>query len=90
VSQGVWGAPSLYLRAHRREDSVVTKSTQQAVDWMIDVVKMALEEGTASALELEEWLLAAIALEQQAQEEAADDREARTFSSWMNASSTLH
>jgi len=68
----------------------VTKTTYEAVDWMIEVVKTALEEGTASASELEEWLLAAISLEELALEEAADAHEARTFSSWMQPTGTLH
>ena len=68
----------------------MTKTTYEAVDWMIEVVKTALEEGTASASELEDWLLAAISLEELALEEAADAREARTFSSWMTPTGTLH
>jgi hypothetical protein len=53
-------------------------------------VKTALEEGHASASDLEEWLLAAVTLEELALEEAADAREARTFSSWMSPGGTLH
>jgi hypothetical protein len=68
----------------------VTKTTNEAVDWMIEVVKTALEEGTASASELEDWLLAAISLEELALEEAAEAREARTFASWMRPTGTLH
>jgi hypothetical protein len=68
----------------------VTRTTYEAVDWMIEVVKTALEEGTASTSELESWLLAAISLEELALEEAADDREARTFSSWIAPTGTLH
>ena len=68
----------------------MTKTTYEAVDWMIEVVKTALEEGTASASELEEWLLAAISLEELALEEAADAREARSFSALMTPTGTLH
>lgn len=68
----------------------MTKTSNEAVEWMIEVVKTALEEGTATASELEDWLLAAISLEELALEEAADAREARTFSSWMMPTGTLH
>lgn len=68
----------------------MTKTTDEAVEWLIDVVKTALEEGHASASDLEEWLLAAVTLEELALEEAADAREARTFSSWMSPGGTLH
>lgn len=68
----------------------MTKTTDEAVEWLIDVVQTALEEGHASASDLEEWLLAAIALEELALEEAADAREARTFSSWIAPTRTLH
>ena len=66
------------------------KTTYEAVDWMIEVVKTALEEGTASASQLEEWLLAAISLEELSLEEAADARDARTFSGVMTPAGTLH
>ena len=68
----------------------MTKTPYEAVDWMIEVVKTALEDGTASASELEEWLLAAISLEELALDEAADAREARNFPAWMKPAGTLH
>lgn len=68
----------------------MTQTSYEAVDWMIEVVKTALEEGTASASELEDWLLAAISLERLALKDAADALEARTFSAWIKPTGTLH
>lgn len=65
------------------------KTTDEAVEWLIDAVKDALADGRASASDLEEWLLAAIALEELALEEEYETREARTFASWL-VSETLH
>jgi hypothetical protein len=68
----------------------MTKTTEHAVDWLINTVKEALEEGRATTEELEEWLMAAILLEEMALEEQRDTAENRTFTTWMNASGTLH
>lgn len=69
----------------------MTKTTEAAVEWLIETVKEALEEGRATETELEEWLLAAILLEEMAIEEQRDDQEARTFGAWFSqASGTLH
>ncbi len=45
----------------------MTKTTDEAVEWLIDVVQQAIEDGRATADELEDWLLAAMALEDLAQ-----------------------
>lgn len=69
----------------------MTKTTDEAIEQLIETVKEALEDGRATASELEEWLLAAIMLEEMALEEERDAREARTFAMWMgSASATLH
>lgn len=68
----------------------MTKTTEDAVEWLIETVKEALEEGRATATELEEWLLAAILLEEMALEEQRDVQEARTFDAWFAASGTMH
>ena len=68
----------------------MAKTTDEAIEQLIATVKEALEDGRASASELEEWLLAAIMLEEMALEEQRDERDTRTFSSWMLASTTLH
>lgn len=66
------------------------KTSIEAVEWMIDVVKAALEEGLASASDLEDWLLAAITQEEQALEEAANPGPVRTFSPSVACADTLH
>ncbi|WP_421738684.1 hypothetical protein [Caulobacter sp.] len=66
------------------------KTSIETVEWMIDVVKTALEEGSASASDLEDWLLAVVTLEELALEEAADTRQALNFSSWILPAGTLH
>ena len=68
----------------------MTKSTDAAVEWLIDTVKEALEEGRATAADLEEWLLAAILLEEMALEEQRDARELRSFGVLDSVARTLH
>ena len=68
----------------------MTKTTDEAVEWLIDAVKDALEDGRASESDIEEWLLAAIMLEEMGLDEDLDAREALTFSAWMNSAMTLH
>lgn len=68
----------------------MTKTTDEAVEWLIDVVQEAIEQGQATAAELEEWLLAAMALEDLAHAEERDALEARAFTSWMPPGATLH
>lgn len=68
----------------------MAKTTDEAIKQLIATVKEALEDGRASASELEEWLLAAIMLEEMALEELRDERDNRTFSSWMQVGATLH
>ena len=47
----------------------MTKTNDAAVEWLIETVKQALEDGRATAADLEEWLLAAILLEELSLEE---------------------
>ena len=68
----------------------MAKTTEDAIEQLIATVKAALEDGRASASELEEWLLAAIMLEEMALEEQRDERDNRTFSSWVLAGTTIH
>ena len=68
----------------------MTKSPHAAVDWLIDTVKEALDDGRATIEELEEWLLAAILLEELHLEDEQERVEARTVDSWLNVSQTLH
>jgi len=68
----------------------MAKTTDDAIEQLIATVKAALEDGRASASELEAWLLAAIMLEEMALEEQCDERDSPTFSSWMLAGTTLH
>lgn len=69
----------------------MTKTTEAAVEWLIETVKVALEEGRATETELEEWLLAAILLEDMAMEEQQDDQEARAFGAWFaTPNGTVH
>ena len=68
----------------------MTKSTDAAVEWLIDTVKEALEEGRATAADLEEWLLAAILLEEMALEEHRDAHELRSFGVLDSVARTLH
>jgi hypothetical protein len=69
----------------------MTKLDVEAVERLIAIVKEALESGRATTSDLEEWLLAAIALEELALEEEADTRERRTFSTWISGeTTTLH
>lgn len=63
------------------------KTREDAVEWLIETVKTALEDGTASEDDLQEWLLAAVLLEEMAIEEEA---EARAFGAWIEPSPTLH
>ena len=66
------------------------KTSIETVEWMIDVVKNALEEGSASASDLEDWLLAVVGLEELALEESGDARISRTLSSLVLPTGTLH
>lgn len=68
----------------------MTKTTDAAVEWLIETVKEALEEGRATAADLEEWLLAAILLEEMALEEQRDARELRSFGLIDGVATTLH
>lgn len=68
----------------------MTKTPEQTVEWLIDVVEQAIMDGQATAAELEEWLLAAMALEDMAHVEAQDAQEARAFTRWMPPGATLH
>ena len=68
----------------------MAKTTDEAIEQLIATVKEALEDGRASASDLEEWLLAAIMLEEMALEEERDEREVRIFVAWPGATGTLH
>ena len=68
----------------------MTKTTDEAVEWLIHAVKDALEHGLASESDLEEWLLAAITLEEMSLEDERDARQARTMAAWMHSAATLH
>jgi hypothetical protein len=72
------------------KERAMTRLDVEAVERLIDVVKEALETGRASTSDLEEWLLAAIALEELALEEEADAFEIRTFVTWMGPEATRH
>ncbi len=65
----------------------MSKTHADAVEWLIETVKEALENGTASEDDLEEWLLAAVLLEEMAVEEEA---EARSLGAWIEPSPTIH
>lgn len=65
----------------------MSKTHADAVEWLIETVKEALENGTATEDDLQEWLLAAVLLEEMAVEEEA---EARALDAWTDASPTLH
>jgi len=64
--------------------------TDEAVEWLIHALKDALEHGGASESDLEDWLLAAISLEEISLEDEQATRQARTMGAWMSASATLH
>ena len=68
----------------------MTKTTDAAVEWLIETVKEALEDGRATAADLEEWLLAAILLEEMALDEQRDASEMRTFGVLEGLGCTLH
>lgn len=68
----------------------MTKITDEAVEWLIHAVKDALELGLASESDLEDWLLAAISLEEIYLEDEQAARQARSLGTWMSASATLH
>jgi predicted DNA-binding protein len=57
---------------------------------LLDTVKEAIEDGRATVEDLEEWLLAAILLEEMALDEEQDRQDARVLDTWLNASTTLH
>lgn len=89
MSQSFAAKHSLWLTALDRE-CAMTKTMDQAVEQLIEVVKQALEDGRATPSDLEEWLVAAILLEEMALEEEREAREDRTFAAWMGAAGTLH
>jgi len=64
--------------------------TDDAVEWLIHALKDALEHGGASESDLEDWLLAAISLEEISLEDELATRGARSLGAWMSASATLH
>ncbi|OYX04266.1 MAG: hypothetical protein B7Z12_07170 [Caulobacter vibrioides] len=68
----------------------MTKSPDAAVEWLLDTVKEAIEDGRATVEDLEEWLLAAILLEEMTLDEEQDRQEARALDTWLNVSRTLH
>lgn len=68
----------------------MTKSPDVAVEWLLDTVKEAIEDGRATVEDLEEWLLAAILLEEMSLDEELDRVEARAFDSWLSAPRTVH
>jgi hypothetical protein len=68
----------------------MTKTSEEAVEWLIDAVKDALKDGRASESDIEEWLLAAIMLEEMGLDADQDAREAKSFPAWMTAAVTLH
>jgi hypothetical protein len=63
------------------------KTQADAVEWLIETVKEALENGTATEDDLQEWLLAAVLLEEMAVEEEA---ETRALDAWIEPSRTIH
>ena len=63
------------------------KTHADAVEWLIETVKEALENGTATEDDLQEWLLAAVLLEEMAVEEEA---ETRALDAWIEPSPTIH
>lgn len=65
----------------------MSKTHADAVEWLIETVKEALENGTATEDDLHEWLLAAVLLEEMAIEEEA---EARSLGAWIEPSPTIH
>ena len=66
------------------------KTTDQAVEWLIDAVKAALEDGRASTSDLEAWLQAAVALDEMTQDEDYEAREGRMFGTWAGPLGTVH
>jgi hypothetical protein len=63
------------------------KTHADAVEWLIETVREALENGTATEDDLQEWLMAAVLLEEMAIEEEAD---ARPLGAWIEPSRTIH
>lgn len=63
------------------------KTHADAVEWLIETVKEALENGTATEDDLQEWLLAAVLLEEMAVEE---ESEVRALDAWIEPSPTIH
>ena len=68
----------------------MTKSPDVTVEWLLDTVKEAIEDGRATVEDLEEWLLAAILLEEMSLDDEQDRVEARAFDSWLSAPPTIH
>ena len=66
------------------------KTPDEAVEWLIAAVKDALEDGRASASDLEEWLMAAVALEELAMDEESEARESPMFGTWAGPIGTVH
>ncbi|MDR6627150.1 hypothetical protein [Caulobacter segnis] len=65
----------------------MSKTHADAVEWLIETVKEALENGTASEDDLQEWLLAAVLLEEMAIEEETEER---SLGAWIEPSPTIH
>ncbi len=66
------------------------KTPDEAIQWLIDIVQIALGQGHASTSEIEAWLLAAISLEDLTLERAAETQEIRSFSAWADGAAKLH
>ncbi|CAN5533103.1 hypothetical protein BH10PSE3_BH10PSE3_12620 [soil metagenome] len=66
------------------------KTTDDAVERLINAVKDAIEDGRASASDLELWLQAAVALEELAMDEAHETRESLMFGTWAGPLGTVH
>ncbi len=65
----------------------MAKRHDNAVEQLLEVVQQAIEDGRASRAEIEQWLRAAIALEELALE---DEAAASTMPPWTGALGTLH
>ena len=59
--------------------------TDEMVQQLLEIVKQAIEDGRATHLDVEEWLLAAIALEELALEEERSPANAKLRRSDINA-----
>lgn len=63
------------------------KTHADAVEWLIETVREALENGTATEDDLQEWLMAAVLLEEMAIEEETD---VHALDAWLEPSPTIH